>query len=560
MNDDTQTRSAPAAQTLPARSREGAAAPFSSWRAFEGALAGVRGEATVVAGITVVAALLRFWSIGTVPLGLHGDEAWTGIDARRILDEGWIGVYVDSALGQPSGPLYWTALLFTFLPETTTTVRFSMAVFGVATIPLSYVAFRLMFDRTTATFAALVLTVLYWHLHLSRLGFMVISWPFMEMAVLASLWLAMRRRSLWLFALAGAITGLGVYSYNAYLVFVPVPFIALLWTYAPWRGRPLRPRDAGAAAVFAVAALVAASPFLDYVRENRDEYEAHQRVVGVQHSERWKEADALSAKADILWERFREWERGLVNGDRPDYGDGLAIQDQPVVDPTFALLALVGLVVAAWHWRRPAYATLLAAALLLPFGAVLTVGDGLFRRSLGLAPFVAVLAAIPLAWLWRRLARHPEPQRYAYLALVLLVPLFVGVRTTRDYFGPAQDSPPMRYVFPYQMDAASRYIAGLPEGTYVYFYSDRWPFGYETRRFIAPDAQGEDRSRTFGADTLVDDQPDLTTSRDRPVAFVFLDSYLPLADEVMQRYEEGSGTTARRGDEIMYRAWFVPGD
>jgi 4-amino-4-deoxy-L-arabinose transferase-like glycosyltransferase len=560
LNDDTQTRSAPATQTLPARSTDRAIAPYSWQRAVDGALAGARGEVAVVASITLVAALLRLWNIGTVPLGLHGDEAWTGIDARRILDEGWIGVYVPSALGQPSGPLYWTALLFTFLPETTTTVRLSMAVFGVATVPLSYLAFRLMFDRATATFAALVLTVLYWHLHLSRLGFMVISWPFIEVAALASLWLAMRRRSLWLFAAAGAITGLGVYSYNAYLLFVPVPFIALLWTYVPWRGRPLRPRDAAGAGVFALVALVAALPFLNYVRENRHEYEAHQRVVGVQHSERWKEADALSAKADILWERFREWERGLVNGDRPDYGDGLAIAGQPVVDPIFALLAVVGLAVAAWNWRRPAYATLIAATLLLPFGALLTVGDGLFRRSLGLTPFVAVLAAIPLAWLWRRLGRSPGPQRYAYLALVLLVPLFVGVRTTRDYFGHVQDSPPMRYVFPYQLDAASRYIAGLPDGTYVYFYSDRWPFGYETRRFIAPGARGEDRSREFGTRTLVGDQPDLTTNRDGPVAFVFLDAYLPLADEVMRRYEGGFATTARRGDETIFRAWFMPGD
>lgn len=552
-------RMAPVAQSFPARS--GAAISTRAWlRAASEALAGVRGEAATVAAITVVAALLRFWNIGTVPLGLHGDEAWTGIDARRILDEGWIGVYVPSALGQPSGPLYWTALLFTVLPETTTTIRLSMAILGVATVPLSYIAFRLMFDRTTATFAAIVLTVLYWHLHLSRLGFMVTSWPFVEMAALATLWLAMRRRSLWLFALAGATTGLGVYSYNAYLVFIPVPFIALIWTYVPLRGRRPRPRDLAGLAIFAGAALVAALPFLDYVRDHRDQYEEHQRVVGLQHSERWREADTLSAKADILWERFREWERGLVNGDRPDYGDGLASADQPVVDPIFGLLAVAGLAVAAWNWRRPAYATLLAAALLLPLGALLTVGDGLFRRSLGLAPFLAVLTAIPLAWLWQRLARQPEPKRYAYLALLLLVPLFVGVRTTRDYFGPAQDSPAMRYVFPYQMDAASRYIAGLPDGTYVYLYSERWPFAYETRRFIAPDAQGEDRSRMFGASTLVDDQPDLTIRRDGPVAFVFLDAYLPLADEVMRKYENGIATTAHRGDEVVYRAWFVAGD
>ena len=84
-----------------------------------------------------------------MPRGLHGDEAWTGLDARRVLHEGWIGPYCRARSASRSGPLYFTALLFTFMPETTFTLRFSMALFGIATIPLAYAAFATMFNRTS---------------------------------------------------------------------------------------------------------------------------------------------------------------------------------------------------------------------------------------------------------------------------------------------------------------------------------------------------------------------------------------------------------------------------
>ena len=92
----------------------------------------------------------------------------------RVAQHGWIAPYVKSALGQPTGPLYLTAAALRDSCRTRTfTLRFSMALFGIATIPLAYFAFRSMFGRTVAAFAALLLAVMTWHLHLTRTGFMV---------------------------------------------------------------------------------------------------------------------------------------------------------------------------------------------------------------------------------------------------------------------------------------------------------------------------------------------------------------------------------------------------
>ena len=54
-------------------------------------------------------------------------------------------------------------------------------------------------------------------------------------------------------------------------------------------------------------------------------------LAAVTHSEAWKSA-GFGGKARLLWDRAREWERGIVEGGRPDLGDGLAAPGHPVLD------------------------------------------------------------------------------------------------------------------------------------------------------------------------------------------------------------------------------------
>jgi 4-amino-4-deoxy-L-arabinose transferase-like glycosyltransferase len=520
-------------------------------------------DLAIVLAITAVAAALRLWRLGTVPLGLHGDEAWTGIDARRILHEGWIGPYVISALGQPTGPLYATAALFKVLPEDTFTVRFSMAIFGIATVPLAYARFAAMYNRTVAAFSAAILAGMMWHLHLSRTGFMVTTQPFMELLVLLVLWQALRDGDWRWYACAGALFGLGVYSYNAYTLFLPVPFAALAvaWLRAP---RDERRERLARAALFAVIAAVVAIPMIVYVITDYHTYHLHQTVVGLTDSKQWHDA-SLWGKPKLVWDRAVEWQKGLVLGGRPDLGDGLATDGHPVVDPLIYALALGGLAMALWRLRprgaardaAVAYAIPVAAAACLPWGALLTVEDGLFRRTLGLAPFVALFAALPLAWLWQRALRLDRAGvRYAVLAVLLAIPLVSGARAARQYFGPVQDDPYFRFVYPYQLDAASHYMDGLPKGTFVYFYSDRWPFDYETRRFEAPNVTGADRSYDYRP-APIQDPLDFDADRTRDVAFVLLGPYVDDLKRITDRYPGGLVEEQLRDGEILFRAYFL---
>src|SRR5512143_1786008 len=397
--------------------------------------------------VILCAAVLRIWHLGTVPLGLHGDEAITGFDARRVL----------AVLG-PS----------------TATLRLSMALFGVATVLCTYLAARAMFSRAVGLLAAALLVAQPWHLHLSRIAFMVNAWPCLEMAALWLLFRARQRGSLGGWVLFGTVAGLGIYTYNADVLSLPVLATPIVWDLVARRGgasvrksRATVPQALVAGAV----AMVVALPMVDYARTH-EEYFWHHEEVALSHSPAWLEAD-WRGRAQLIGVRAAEWGRGLLVGGRPDDGDGLGERGFPLLDPVTALAAALGIGMAVRRWREPAPATLLAALAVLPLGALLTIEDGLYRRTFGLAPVLALLAALPLARLWRQAAaRGPAPRRLAAVALGALLVLTTA-RNAQTYFRPLQASDEMRYVFPYQVDAASRFVATLSPGSAVFWYSDR---------------------------------------------------------------------------------------
>ena len=513
--------------------------------------------------VLLCAALLRIWHLDSVPLGLHGDEAITGFDARRVLAEGWIGPYAyPSALGQPTGPVYFTALLLALFGQSTATLRLSMALFGVATIVCTYLAARAMFSRAVGLLAAALLVAQPWHLHLSRIAFMVNAWPCLEMA---ALWLLFRARqcdSLGRWALFGAVAGLGIYTYNADVLSLPVLAVPIVWDLlARWGGvsaPPGRRRRATVqqAVLAGAVAVVVALPMVDYARTH-EEYFWHHEQVALSHTPAWLDAD-WRGRAQLIGKRAAEWGRGLLVGGRPDDGDGLGARGFPLLDPVTVLAAALGIGLAGRRWREPAAATLLAALAVLPLGALLTVEDGLYRRTFGLAPVLAILAALPLARLWRQAAaRGLAPRRAAAVALGGLLVLS-GARNAQTYFRPLQASDQMRYVFPYQIDAAARFVATLPPGSAVFWYSDRWPAGYETRRWFAPDADVSERSPEFGAPLESDGTPVIRADSDRESVFILLGAYLGLAEAIQRRHPGGVVVEQTRDGEILFRAVRVP--
>lgn len=200
-------------------------------------------EAVSVLVVLIAAAFLRFHELSTIPAGLHGDEAITGLEGQRILDEGWIGPYSPLALGQPTGPLYLTAASVWLFGNTIFAVRAVPAFLGLLTVLAIYFLVRRHLGPSTAVIAAAMLAVMGWHIHFTRIGFPVAAWPLIVVLSVAALLEAMRTSDWRWWAAAGGITALGAYVYNAHpLVIAILGLFTLLWLIGPFLShqRPIR--------------------------------------------------------------------------------------------------------------------------------------------------------------------------------------------------------------------------------------------------------------------------------------------------------------------------------
>lgn len=508
-------------------------------------------ELMFVAAITGVAIFLRTFQLLDYPPGFHGDEAFAAFDARRVLNEGWVGPYLPSTLGYPSGPAYATAAVFKVFGDSDHSVRLSSALLGSATVPLGYAAFRVMYGYRVAVLAAIFLTFSAWHLHYSRVGFLPVAWPLMEVATMLPLFFALRTKRWYYFALAGLMAGFGIYSYGAYPIFLAALAVFFAWLCL----RDYFPRKLHVfvrqMAIFAGGFYAAAFSMIQYASNPKNDYFQRARGLSLQETPQWKAADNPIEKLHVVFDAWQHWLESMVWRGHFDGVDAAGVG--PMLDKFTVALAAAGLVIAIMHWRRLSNAFVLVLVLVIPLAGVFTT-NAVYRRPLGVLPALVLLMALPLATLWRWADQQDNWKRSAtYLGLSAIV-AFTATVNVRYYFGTLGDSNGARWAYAEEMAAASRYM-GRTKPDMVYFYSARWSYIYETRRFFAPDVPGEDRSKEFGKANA----GKLEADRTKDVLYVFTGGYASLLPEVQKLYPEGEAHNGLASDgRLLFVAYEVP--
>ncbi len=480
--------------------------------------------------LTAAAAFLRIYRLGDIPDGFNGDEAWNGLDALRILDQGWIGVYTPGALGNLTGPIYLTALTVWLFDASIFSVRLSMALFGILAVPATHLFLRLGFGRQVALIGTVVLTVSYWHLHFSRMGYQLISLPLVVAAAGAAMLWAMRTQNRWIWFAAGAVLGLVPYTYLAFPSFVAaVAGFLAVYLY-------LKRENLAATVIlllfYALGVLVAATPFLLFLIDNWGVYMHRTGRASVFISHEYPLAGDLAEKAAFFARRSWEALTILVKDLRSDGVDGTG--GAGPLDFGIAAFAYLGLVVAIRKWKSPPY--FLAALVVIP--ALLTQvfslpESGTLRRSIVAIPFVAGLAAVGAAVIVKffdhRFGKHGRDFAMAGVALVLVAS---SVWNVRYYFGELARSPTMRFAFvPDHIDALSA-AHSFDEPGVIYFYSGRWSSNYESIQFLHRGSQGIDRSQEFGT-------YDLEKVHEGPVTYLLIGHYAIEIDRLRELYPGG---------------------
>ena len=480
--------------------------------------------------LTAVGAFLRIYRLDEIPAGFHGDEAWTGIEGLRILQEGWIGPYTTSAMGQATGPFYLTALLIWLFDVSKFSVRLSMALFGIATIPAAHLLLRLGFGRWVALFGTTALTFSYWHLHFSRLGFGLISLAFVATLAAAALLWAMRSKWRWTWLLAGACLGLAPYTYFAYPFFIAAE-AAMLAAYLLLHKEAPRAK-LNSLALFAAGALIVAWPVVALILDSPDKYFVRMLGGSVANHQEFSESDSAFENAEFLAQRAGYALKYLYANTRRDAVDGTG--GRGALDFGAALLAYIGLFVSIKRWRSPPH---LFAALAL-FFALLTLvvtepSSGAMRRTIIAIPWVFALAGIGALSVSDTLRRHFGQWGRAAAATAAAAVLLLGANWNLNYyFNELPQSSTFQFTFPhYYLEALDTANAFDDPGT-IYYYSGQRTFSYETIRFLYAQNRGIDRSHEFGAFDLEKLDPG-------PVTYLLEGPYMQEIDTIMQMYPGG---------------------
>lgn len=345
------------------------------------------GAATVV-GLTLLAGVTRLVGLGSVPPGLHFDEAFNALDALGVL-EGRTPPFFEGNFGREPLFIYLLAAAFGLFTPEPAVIRGVAAVAGTLAVPLTYGIGRLLFpgSRWPGLLAALVQVALPWDLHFSRYGLRVSLLPLLGSAALLCLLLGWRRgRWPWYLA-SGGFLGLALYGYMAARL---LPLVVVLWgsVMLVSSERAGRTRLALRVGLLVLAATLVFAPLGAYFLEHPDSFghRAGQVLVKGEASE------FIAAAAENAW----RWARAFVlEGDANPRNN---LPGAPALTPWLALPWLVGVAQVARRGRRMSTGLLLAWLGIMLLPSVLTDFAPSFQRAIGAVPPLCLLVGLGL---WR---------------------------------------------------------------------------------------------------------------------------------------------------------------
>jgi streptogramin lyase/4-amino-4-deoxy-L-arabinose transferase-like glycosyltransferase len=161
------------------------------------------GEIALVGAVLLIALALRLPGLEGLPVEVHGDEAWCGLEARSIFrgevrnlfGVGWYNLpYLGFAL---YAPFFW------LFGDDLYGLRMASVFHGTLSVLLLHLVARELFRPSVGLVAAFLLAVSQWHIHFSRTGIDYIQASSVGLALFWFLLLGIRRRRPLYFLLAG---------------------------------------------------------------------------------------------------------------------------------------------------------------------------------------------------------------------------------------------------------------------------------------------------------------------------------------------------------------------
>ncbi len=422
--------------------------------------------------ILLAAAFLRFDQLTISPPGLFPDEAMDGNNALEALHTGHFKVFYPPNNGEEG--LFANieaAVLAVSGAREPWTLRLPSAVFGLLTVLGLFLLARELLGRDdVALLAAFFLATSFWHVNFSRIGFRAIMAPcFMVWA----LWLLLRSNratrmgpGAWQAAAAGALFGLGFYSYIAYRV---TPFLLLLIVPFFWREKRLW----RTAAIFSATAIVVALPLALYFIANPGDFSGRSSQLSV-FSSMTPVADILSNVVKTIGmldvHGDNNWRHNIAGRPELYWPVGIAFW----VGSILGLVALIRKKLPAEDTKRLGrerfvYVFCIGWIVLAALPAILSdEGAPHALRSILMIPPIMLVAASGGIWIRDEAVRRMPAYRRVVNPIAAIVLVMIALAEGHAYLGVWAKSPNTADAFAADLAALGYTIRNLPESTPKY--------------------------------------------------------------------------------------------
>lgn len=412
--------------------------------------------------------------LAAYPLGLHGDEAWTGIRAHDYLREGWIGFYdAVHSVGQWALANYLT-VPFLMIDDPIVSIRLPMAILGTASVLFFYLFLKNTVGGISAFIGGVLLAVFPTHVLLSRVALPPISGFFF---ISLTLWALTRcgsenKKVLWQI-ITGASAALGLISYGATPGFI-APLLLGLVLFPSSIGKTFKER-------FFLGLYLAIGVCIVLVPVVIAEWGNGSLVT--------RGSVALGSESSFDISKTLSMLSGLLLIDRADGSDGTGATS--ILDWCTVLLSIIGCLLCLFPLKEARKASSeesraklvdirfpLLFTLFISFGlatyASVNVGYGLYRRLLPTVTLLIWLSGCSISRV------HSK-----YLKVLFALIFSAGVYFQTDKLWASINHSGVKWVYCSDLVAASLWASEFKEeGLTLAFSSGRWPGMYETSRYL----------------------------------------------------------------------------
>ncbi len=434
--------------------------------------------------ILVVATVLRFYKLGTLPPGLHPDEAANGLDVIGMIDQGKFSVIFDTNGPREGLFLYlqgffvWLGKFFSIesLHYTSLALRIAPAIIGVVTVFGIYKLAKEFFNKNVALFASAALAVSSWHIQFSRNGFRAIMTPLILVFLFYFFIRAYRNGKLKDYIWSGVFLALGFYTYLSFRM-IPLVFLALI-IYILMIKKKFFSANVKNLAYFIGVFFICMIPMIfHFINVPADILgRASTSIFGQEQNPFFIFGDNIVKTAQMF---------NFV-GDA-NYRHNVA--SLPMLEPIIGVLFWVGLILALFKIKKIEYFILIVSLAVLSLPELLT-GEGIPHalRLVGIIPVVFILSGLGFEWFIALLKKVGNVKFKFFEGIIATLILCLSLLTAaHKYFVILPNSTDGREAYAEDMVTMAERIKVLPQNQEVILIAGE--YGTKTVKYLTHGVQ-----------------------------------------------------------------------